>query len=332
MGSDTVEVRMVTAAGEYTASVPAGISAGKYEVSKVSPEEAIVQIDEFKKELTGKEFNQLGLDEILNKSNLGGNAKLAVSAAFWKSEVRSKLRKYQKFPKLFTLMFEGGKHGNPEITIQEIAVVEDTVNTAVIDFQVLKKYLENQGTETTVGAEGAFSPKDWDNERVLQTISDVFGEKKMALDMAGSFIPDSLNIKEIIAKYPVFSVEDPFDDESWNEWKTFYEDYKDKILIVGDDLTATNPIRLQMATNPRVINAMVIKPNQNGTISGTIETAKIARENGIATVVSHRGEETDDDWLVDLALEIEADYVKFGGLERGERVAKYNRLRELGMT
>ena len=102
-------------------------------------------------------------------------------------------------------------------------------------------------------------------------------------------------------------------------------------MIIGDDLTVTNSKRLEKALNPKVINAIIIKPNQNGTITGTLNTVAKAQTNGLKIVVSHRGEETDDNWIVDFALEVRADFVKFGGMDRGERIAKYNRLRELGM-
>ncbi len=96
-------------------------------------------------------------------------------------------------------------------------------------------------------------------------------------------------------------------------------------------MTATNHLRIQQAINTKSINAVIIKPNQNGTISGTIQAVAIARKNGLKIIVSHRGEETSDDWIVDFAVKEQADYVKFGGLDRGERIAKYNRLLDLGM-
>ena len=103
-------------------------------------------------------------------------------------------------------------------------------------------------------------------------------------------------------------------------------------MIVGDDLTVTNLERIDKAISLKAINAVVIKPNQNGTISGTIEAIEIARKGNLKIIVSHRGEETVDDWIVDFAIKTEADFVKFGGMDRGERIAKYNRLSELGMV
>ena len=127
----------------------------------------------------------------------------------------------------------------------------------------------------------------------------------------------------------ITTVEDPFDDESWDKFTQLSA--QNKYLVIGDDLTTTNPERIKKALELKAINGVVIKPNQIGTISQAKEAVKIARDGGLKIIVSHRGEETDDVWIVDFALAVEANYVKFGGMNRGERIAKYNRLIELGM-
>ncbi|OGC92733.1 hypothetical protein A3D85_00105 [Candidatus Amesbacteria bacterium RIFCSPHIGHO2_02_FULL_47_9] len=330
MGSETVEVTVVTERDKFSAAVPAGISAGKYEVKNDTVEGALAQIAAIKPKIVGTDMSQAELDRILVEAGMAGNASLPISAAFWRASL-GEVKTYNKFPKLFTLMFEGGKHGNPGITIQEFAVVEDTVEEAMQDFRKLRDYLESAGIETTVGAEGAFSPEGFDNLKTLDTISKVFADKKIALDVAGSFVMGGIDYKELKAKYNIASIEDPYSDEQWDEWKKFYDEFGQKIMVVGDDLTVTNSERIKRALAPQVVNAIIVKPNQNGTISGTLEAVKLAREYNLAIVVSHRAEETNDYWIADFALEVGADFVKFGGMDRGERIAKYNRLRDRGM-
>lgn len=331
-GSETVEVEMKGEGGKQArSSVPAGISAGKYEVLKVGADEAVMQIEGVKELVLGRDFNQQTLDEALAGQEMGGNASLAVSAAFWESSRAGQIRSYEKFPKLFLLVFEGGEHGNKNIAMQEFCVVEESLEMAITDYRKMKKHLEAQGVETLVGAEGAFSPKEFDDLKVLATMSEVFPGQEMALDAAGSFKDSNVNYEGILKKFKVVSIEDPYSDEQWKEWKEFYDKYGSSVMVVGDDLTVTNVERMRQALEPRVINAVVVKPNQVGTISKARQAVELARRSDLKVVVSHRGEETDDDWIVDFALEVEADYVKFGGIERGERVAKYNRLRELGM-
>lgn len=312
------------------ASVPAGISAGKYEVKNVSAQEAFEQINSAKKTIIGLNLDQERLDNLLLESGLAGNASLAVSAAFWKAGLDEKAR-FTKFPGLLTLMFEGGKHGSGNITVQEFTLVESTLTDAISDFSRLKKHLEENKVQTTVGAEGAFSPAGFDNWKCLDTLAAVFPDKKLALDVAGSFVEGEVDYGKLVSSYNILSIEDPYSDDQWDKWKQFYSEFGDKIMVVGDDLTATNPERIRQAVTEKAVNAVIIKPNQNGTMTGTFEAVKTARENKLAVIVSHRAKETDDDWIVDFALTVEADFVKFGGIDRGERVAKYNRLRFLGM-
>lgn len=335
-GNDTVEAVMVLENGKgVSASVPAGISAGKYEVAKVRADEAINQIGQISQIVTGKNWTQETLDEEISRHNFGGNATLAVSAAFFKATT-SIQKPVSSFPRLMLLFFEGGKHGNlisQGLTIQEFSVLEDSIASAEDSFKKLRDSLLANKIETLVGAEGGFSPLSFDNTKALDTIKTNFAEKQICLDAADCFqqgvCPD---YDQIIANYNIASIEDPFSDEDWDKWVEFMRKYADKVLIVGDDLTTTNPDRIKKAINLKAINAAVIKPNQIGTISAAFDAVKVARAGGLKIVVSHRGEETDDDWIVDFALAVNADYVKFGGMDRGERVAKYNRLKELGMA
>lgn len=329
MGNETVEVTLFFNDGQSTASVPAGISAGKYEIQNVSPRDAISQIENIKNKLINVDFVQENLDKLLIEENLAGNASLPISAAFWKFGLKNKT--YTKFPKLFLLLFEGGKHGNGSISIQEFAIIEESLDEAIADFKSMKNYLDRHDIESLVGAEGGFSPKGFDNSLVLETIKNLFPDKQIAIDIAATFANSGIDEQNLLANYNIASIEDPFPEQDWQDWIKFYKQFGEKILVVGDDLIVTNKNRLKMALNPQAVNAIIVKPNQNGTISGALEVASLAHQNNLKVIVSHRGEETDDSWIVDFALEAQADFVKFGGIDRGERIAKYNRLRELGM-
>lgn len=333
-GNETIQIFMKGMDGrEAEVGVPAGISAGKYEAKNVTADEAVEQVVSIEDELISREWTQENLDTYLKSKNLGANAQIAISLAFWKLDsILGESFKPQKFPKLLLLLFEGGKHGAGGITIQEFLIIEESIQAAKTDFAKLKQYLTSQSVDAVVGAEGAFSPFNFNNELVLETIKKAFPDKKIALDAAGSFRNEEVKFEEILDKYNIASIEDPYSDEDWEKWVNFKTKFGQKIMVTGDDLTVTNPGRLQMAIDKNAINAVVIKPNQNGTISGTLEAVNIARRNGLKIIVSHRGDETLDTWIADFALFINADYVKFGGMEQDERLAKYKRLIEFGMT
>jgi enolase len=344
MGNETVEATIALDDGRsVSASVPAGISAGKYEVAKVEPDRAVREIGEVGDQIVNNDWTQESLDEFLVSRKMGGNASLAVSAAYFKSQISNlptsrkfrevnKFQIYTKFPKLMVLMFEGGKHGSGGIVMQEFLKIEESVGAAKESFEKMRRHLQEANVETLVGAEGGFSPGEFDDEKILGTIKSLFPDGKIALDAAGCFQGGSgVNYETLLQKYPIISIEDPYSDEDWDKWIEFYGKYGGEIMVVGDDLTVTNSERIKMAISKKTINAVVIKPNQNGTISGAVQAVGTARDLGMKIVVSHRGEETDDDWIVDFALAVEADYVKFGGMDRGERIAKYNRLVDLGM-
>jgi enolase len=135
-----------------------------------------------------------------------------------------------------------------------------------------------------------------------------------------------LNYQKFLGGRNAISLEDPFATDDWRTWTEFTKSWGAQILIVADDLVATNPVRLKKAIELAAANAVIIKPNQIGTLTETLEVVKMARESGWKTIVSHRADETSDDFIADLAVGVGADYVKFGGFSRGERLAKYNRL------
>lgn len=333
LGNETIKVKIELENGmSEEAIVSSGISAGKYEVKNVTADEAIVHVNRIKEILISQDWQQETLDKRLSELGLGGNTTLAISASFWKANERIRIPSKLKFPNLMLLLFEGGKHGNPNIFMQEFMIIEKTLSAAISDFKRLRSYLENNNLASTVGVEGGFSPTGFNDIMALDTIKKVFPEKEIALDVAASFKKERvINLELVVRNYRIKSLEDPFTDEDWEDWSSFCAKQGKKLMIVGDDLTATNQERLQRAIDLRAINAVIIKPNQNGTITGAFKVVSMARNNGFKIIVSHRGEETIDDWIVDFALKVEADFVKFGGIERGERIAKYNRLSELGM-
>lgn len=330
LGSETVEATIEFADGIKTvASVPAGISAGKYEVTKVTADEALKQIAKIALICKGKNWTQETLDNEIIKHGFGGNATIAVSAAFWKLSDKI-TAKPANFPKLMLLLFEGGKHGNPNLSIQEFMVIEDSITDAIVDYKKIKEYLEENGIETTVGAEGGFSPLSFNNFKALETIKTVLPNRKIALDVANCFKEEEqISFDQITRQFQVASIEDPYTDEEWDKWIGFNKKFGKNILVIGDDLTTTNTSRIKKAVELNAINAVVIKPNQIGTMTQALRAVREAQKSNLKIVVSHRGEETNDTWIADFAVIIGADYVKFGGINRGERIAKYNRLLEL---
>jgi len=330
-GKKTIECQIETNKGKSTASVPRGISTGKEEKQTVTADEAISQIEkEIFPKVKGHNLNQEKLDKILENGNWGGNATLAVSAAFFKLNNRKITAK--KKPKIMMLIFEGEEHGSKRLTIQEFMIIVNRASEGVDFYQKTEKYLEEKGIITTVGKEGGFSPEVLTDKDILNLLV-TLGSKDIALDVVGNVNPPTVNaLLEIIRRYPILSLEDPFPENKPIEWKDFLikaEKINPNIQIVADDLTVTNDKKIKIGAEEKLFNAVIIKPNQQGTITAAKRAMKIAKKINIKTIVSHRGEETNDTWIVDFALKYQADFVKFGAPSRGERIAKYNRLLEL---
>src|SRR3989344_32661 len=186
LGNETIKAKIALFNGiNEEALVPSGISAGKYEVKNVTADEAITQINRIKDILISQDWEQETLDKRLSELGLGGNVTLAISASFWKANERIKVPASDlKFPNLMLLLFEGGKHGNPNIFIQEFMIIEKTLSGAISDFKRLRAYLENNNLASTVGAEGGFSPSGFNDIMILDTIKKVFPQKEIALDVA----------------------------------------------------------------------------------------------------------------------------------------------------
>ncbi len=266
-----------------------------------------------------------------------------------------------KIPAPLFNMLEGGKHADNGLNFQEFLVIPATsfdysqsLQIGISVYQALKEYLKNSNLFTGVADEGGFAPDFASNLDALKTLKsaiettphsfskDVF----LGLDVAAStFVnnrkytikdrsgqigtQDMLALyKTIVTDYAVIYLEDPFAEDDWESWKDIYNELGGNTLIVGDDLTSTNPYRLQMAINNNVINSIIIKPNQIGTITEALAVVEIAKYKNIKIIVSHRSGETDDDFIADFAVAVGADYVKFGAPSH-ERIIKYNRLAEI---
>lgn len=307
----------------------------------------------------------LELDGTPNKTNLGANAILACSLAYARlSAVCNQQKLYQYLspvrPKLPIPMFNlinGGKHGGGNIDIQEFMIVPHGIKTfkeqyraASEIFHTLKSILKELKFSTAVGDEGGFAPALESNFQALDLLSEAVDksgyklddEISFALDVAASEIykngkytfdgkqisSDELqaHYEKMMQEYPMISIEDPFHEEDWAAWAKFQEFNGDKIQIVGDDLTVTNPERIKKAIEENAINSTLIKLNQIGTLTETLEAIKVARSDNQTIVISHRSGETEDNFIADFAAAIQAEYIKTGSVSRIERIAKYNQL------
>jgi enolase len=256
-------------------------------------------------------------------------------------------------------VLNGGAHADNSVDFQEFMAVpagassfSECLRFGVEVFHALKKSLAARGLATAVGDEGGFAPNLESNEAALQAVlegveaagyepgSDVF----IALDPAtseiyenGSYVLEhegrTLSPQEMAgywadlsAKYPIVSIEDGMDEEDWDGWKLLTDTIGDRVQLVGDDLFVTNPVRLRRGIELGVGNSILVKVNQIGTLSETLEAIRIARDAGYTAVISHRSGETEDTTIADLAVATGAGQIKTGAPSRSDRVAKYNRL------
>jgi enolase len=266
-------------------------------------------------------------------------------------------------PRPLVLVMEGGKHGNWATDIQEYMITpkpntfnsfEQAFEASTDVFRALHDILRDKGYSTNVGFEGAFAPQELkSNEEAFELIMQGIkqggheGKFEIALDVASSeFFKDGkyflkrekkqlnteewINVqKEWYMKYPIFSVEDPIEQEDWDGWSMFRKETKDMYQVVGDDLLTTNVQRIKEGIERGSINSVLIKINQIGTISETLDAIRVTVDNGMSAIVSHRSGETNDDLIADLVVGTPANQCKFGGPDRGERLVKYNRLLEI---
>lgn len=270
----------------------------------------------------------------------------------------TKIKPSRKVPYLFINLIEGGKHTKNLLAFQEYHVIpntEDVSESVDIAMKIQKSLkeiiLRELGEESIVlGDEGGFAPKTSDIRNPLRYLTEAIRENnlqskiKLALDTAassfyneGKYQINGKNISKeelmkiyesIIEEFDLMSIEDPFDEEDFDSFEKLKNKNKN-LLVVGDDLTVTNRSRLKEAIKEGSINAIIIKPNQIGTLSETLEVMRLARDNSIELIISHRGEETNDDFIADLAYAFHCFGLKAGSPLKPERMVKYQRLIEI---
>jgi enolase len=289
----------------------------------------------------------IDLDGTEQKKKLGSNAILAVSIAACKIAAIEKnvsLFKYLGNSKSYQLpvpllnIINGGVHAKNNLDIQEFMIRPDKAKSFSesmrISFLVIQN-LKSMLDVTNVGDEGGFAPNLQSNEEAIKIIIMAIeksgfkpGEDiSICLDVAANELKEPKTIdyySELIKKYPIKSIEDPFTEDDWESWKKLTKNTK--IQIVGDDLFATNVKRLKKGIEEKSANAILIKLNQIGTVSETLDAINLAQKSDFKTIISHRSGDTEDTFIADLAVATNSSQIKTGSLARSERVAKYNRL------
>lgn len=364
-GKKTIKVELNTGLGKFSASVPSGTSRGKHEAVERPAAAAASRVNNTiclkikgRNPANQKEIDDflIKLDSTKRKSRLGANAVLGVSMAVCRAGAKEKnlaLWKWiskiagtkPKMPRPCLLQVEGGKHGKTRLDIQEFMAAADgrtfkeRLAAGTKTYKSLGKYF------TDTGLEGAFVPKNKKTEELLELLTRKARKSKIFIDAAANsfyrkgkycFEGKKLTAKEllsfyldIIKRHPIIAVEDPFAEQDWKSWQQMVLEIKKRklnTLIVGDDLTVTNPARIRQAREKKACNAVIIKPNQIGTVSETIVAVKLAKSFGWKIIVSHRSGETMDDFIADLAVGVAADFIKSGAPSKPERMSKYNRL------
>lgn len=306
------------------------------------------------------------LDGTFNKSKFGANAILGISLANLKASAldnKKELFEYvgngKTMPLAYMNILNGGMHADNDLDFQEFMIVpcatsfKERVRMGSEIFHSLKEILKEKGLSANVGDEGGFAPNLSNTKEALELL--VFAIKKsgytpfknvfIALDAAASefykdgfyfFEGKKLNTNEMISyyeilvnNYPIISIEDPLDQNDWQGFKLMTERLGKKISIVGDDLFVTNKKYLQKGIELKAGNSILIKINQIGTISETLDTINLAKENGFKTIISHRSGETEDTSIADLAVGLSLMQIKTGSMSRTDRICKYNRLMKI---
>jgi len=310
--------------------------------------------------------SMIDLDGTANKSKLGANAILGVSLAVANAAAASAdlpLYKYLGGPNAHVLpvplmnILNGGSHADSDVDIQEFMVVplgaetfSEGLRWGVEVYHALKAVLQAKGLSTGLGDEGGFAPNLPSNRAALDLIQEAIRNAgytpgqdiALALDVASSeFFKDgayqfegkslsstemSAYYAELVADYPLVSIEDPLDENDWEGWKTLTDTIGDKVQIVGDDLFVTNPERLQTGIDSKTANSLLVKVNQIGSLTETLDAVSLAQRAGYTTITSHRSGETEDTTIADIAVATNAGQIKTGAPARSERVAKYNQL------
>lgn len=267
--------------------------------------------------------------------------------------------KARRLPVPMMNIINGGAHADNNVDVQEFMILPTGASSFTEAMRIgsevyhhLKGVLQSRNLSTAVGDEGGFAPDLGSNEEAIQVIIEAIEQGgyapgkdvEISLDVAASeFYKNgkyelagegrSLSVEEmaefythLVTEYPIFSIEDPLDENDWGGWKFLTERLGDRVALVGDDLLVTNLGRLQRSIDERAANAILIKLNQIGTLSETIDAIELAQRNGYRALISHRSGETEDTFIADLAVATQAGLIKTGAPCRSDRVAKYNQL------
>nr|WP_314091722.1 phosphopyruvate hydratase [uncultured Campylobacter sp.] len=329
--------------------------------------EAVIGLDAFDQKALDDEMREL--DGTDNYSNLGANAVLGVSMAVARAAAKSldvPLYRYlgganaSVLPVPMFNIINGGAHANNSVDFQEFMIMpfgfdkfSDALRAATEIYHTLKGLLNSAGHSTAVGDEGGFAPNLNDNEEPIKLIMQAIekagykaGEQiKLALDVAASELYENGKYKlegkefsseelieryaQLCEKYPIFSIEDGLSEDDWAGWAKLTSKLGSKVQLVGDDLFVTNEKILREGIAKGVANAILIKPNQIGTVSQTMQTIRLAQRKGYRCVMSHRSGESEDSFIADFAVAMNTGQIKTGATSRSERNAKYNRLLEI---
>ena len=325
--------------------------------------EKIVGMDvENQKEI---DYAMISLDGTKGKNNLGANAILGVSLATLKAAALNsgkKLYEYVGSEKLLPTpmmnILNGGAHADNGLDFQEFMIIpsrdtiKERVRVGAEVFHNLKKVLKSKGYNTNVGDEGGFAPNLKTNKEALDTIIEAIKlagyvpgkDVNLALDVAASeFYNDGIYdikgenkkltaselveyYKNLVSEYPIISIEDGMAEDDYEGWTLLTKELGSNIQLVGDDLFVTNKELLEKGIELKMANAILLKVNQIGTVTETLETIDLARKNGYKTVISHRSGETEDTYIADLAVGLGLGQIKTGSLSRTDRMCKYNQL------
>lgn len=313
----------------------------------------------------GVDTAMLELDGTKTKSNLGANAILGVSMAVLKAAAKAKKVPLYRYvgdgtglPVPMMNILNGGAHADNKLDFQEFMIIpqrdtiKERIRVGAEVFHALKKVLNDKGLFTGVGDEGGFAPDLKSNTEGFELIMEAIKKAgytpgkdvKLAIDVAASeFYKDgTYNLvgegrslttdeliefyKELVNKYPIISIEDPVDENDWEGFTKITKELGNKVQLVGDDLFVTNKECLRRGIDMKAGNAILLKVNQIGTITETLETIKLAKDNGYKTIISHRSGETEDTTIADLAVGLNLGQIKTGSMSRTDRVCKYNQL------
>ena len=303
------------------------------------------------------------LDGTKIKSRLGANAILGVSMASLKAAALAKKLPLYKYigngtilPKPMMNILNGGAHADNNLDFQEFMIIpqapsiKERIRIGSEVFHTLKKVLKENGYNTNVGDEGGFAPNLDNNSAGFEIIIKAIKQAgyipgkdvNLAIDVAasefyydGKYHCDGLELttqeliafyEQLVLKYPIVSIEDPVAENDWEGFRLITEKLGDKIQLVGDDLFVTNKEYLQKGIDLKAGNAILLKVNQIGTITETLETIKLAKDNNYKTIISHRSGETEDTTISDLAVGLNLGQIKTGSLSRTDRTCKYNQL------